>query len=629
MQVDIRDTIMDIMTIKSLDVRDYFNKYKIERKFLEILRDNSIDTVSDNVIYRCNELSPASKDYISIKLNLIRVLLKNMDRTEKMWNIYINHMDQKNLELRDMIRNVVGEVKKSKLEHNNALELDESLENLSVYNLKALNIPSHYIKYAKNNQIETFKDVRADINFIENYNNEYISSMFQLSLEDFILSVLKKDERSYKMVVMYENGMTLENIGDRFGLSKERVRQIIAKSRYTVTELFSDGVSDKDIVDLDEYSELLQSMLLDDTKTSLLNYFISDDSLRVKFLELEDLIKLSMEDSIWIDSLRVSIKEDIDRLNLSNYISVDIIFNKLKNNENFRVSKHAIVSIKEISGSVSNIRVEVIKHFYPDGIFISQKNIDNVVNLTNEITGKNKDNSSYFLKNSITSICVLRDKNTYIHPDLIDINENLIDKIKDYAIERPGVELFYGTIFRFFEDELKRNGIDNEYFLHGVMDKYLSDILEIKARSYYVKGYETKKIFELIEEISYNEKRKVSLDELSDYIDRDCYKSLLNKANALDYILTYSNNEFYSYRNIVLTDSDIEKLRKVINDTILYGRLDCDDLYKSMSNDEELKTILEVNKIDSGRSLKSLVRRVFKSEFDGVPANNTLISLKN
>lgn len=629
MQVDIRDTIMDIMTIKSLDIRDYFNKYKIERKFLEILGDNSIDTVSDNVIYRCNELSPASKDYISIKLNLIRVLLKNMDRTEKMWNIYINHMDQKNLELRDMIRNVVGEVKKSKLEHNNALELDESLENLSVYNLKALNIPSHYIKYAKNNQIETFKDVRADINFIENYNNEYISSMFQLSLEDFILSVLKKDERSYKMVVMYENGMTLENIGDRFGLSKERVRQIIAKSRYTVTELFSDGVSDKDIVDLDEYSELLQSMLQDDTKTSLLNYFISDDSLRVKFLELEDLIKLSMEDSIWIDSLRVSIKEDIDRLNLSNYISVDIIFNKLKNNENFRVSKHAIVSIKEISGSVSNIRVEVIKHFYPDGIFISQKNIDNVVNLTNEITGKNKDNSSYFLKNSITSICVLRDKNTYIHPDLIDINENLIDKIKDYAIERPGVELFYGTIFRFFEDELKRNGIDNEYFLHGVMDKYLSDILEIKARSYYVKGYETKKIFELIEEISYNEKRKVSLDELSDYIDRDCYKSLLNKANALDYILTYSNNEFYSYRNIVLTDSDIEKLRKVINDTILYGRLDCDDLYKSMSNNEELKTILEVNKIDSGRSLKSLVRRVFKSEFDGVPANNTLISLKN
>lgn len=629
MQVDIRDTIMDIMTIKSLDIRDYFNKYKIERKFLEILGDSSIDTVSDNVIYRCNELSPASKDYISIKLNLIRVLLKNMDRTEKMWNIYINHMDQKNLELRDMIRNVVGEVKKSKLEHNSALELDESLENLSVYNLKALNIPSHYIKYAKNNQIETFKDVRADINFIENYNNEYISSMFQLSLEDFILSVLKKDERSYKMVVMYENGMTLENIGDRFGLSKERVRQIIAKSRYTVTELFSDGVSDKDIVDLDEYSELLQSMLLDDTKTSLLNYFISDDSLRVKFLELEDLIKLSMEDSIWIDSLRVSIKEDIDRLNLSNYISVDIIFNKLKNNENFRVSKHAIVSIKEISGSVSNIRVEVIKHFYPDGIFISQKNIDNVVNLTNEITGKNKDNSSYFLKNSITSICVIRDKNTYIHPDLIDINENLIDKIKDYAIERPGVELFYGTIFRFFEDELKRNGIDNEYFLHGVMDKYLSDILEIKARSYYVKGYETKKIFELIEEISYNEKRKVSLDELSDYIDRDCYKSLLNKANALDYILTYSNNEFYSYRNIVLTDSDIEKLRKVINDTILYGRLDCDDLYKSMSNDEELKTILEVNKIDSGRSLKSLVRRVFKSEFDGVPANNTLISLKN
>lgn len=628
MQVDIKDTIMDIMRIKSTKLEDYFTKYKIERKFLNSIEDSDIDTINDSVIYRCEGISLDSKDYISIKLNLLKVLLGNMDRTEKMWNIYIHNIDKKNLELKDMIRDIISEVKESKLGHNTVLNMNESLENLNVDTLRLLGIPNDYMKYAENNKIITFKDLKSDINFIENYNTEYVNKLFKLDLEEFIREVIKRDVRSYEMLTMYDTGMTLEAIGDNFGLTKERVRQILAKLRYQITSLLADGMADKKIVDLDNFGVIIRSNILDSDKTGLLNYFIQDDYLMDRFLKLEERILARLENDIWLDSLKEGFKEDIDCLDLSSFISVDIIFNKIKNNKKFKTSNYAIVSMESISGSIANIRVEVIKHFYPNGIYISQDNIDKIVDITNEITGKNKENSSYFLKNSIVKVCVLKDRNTYIHPDLVDVSADIINKIKEYALNRPGVELFYGTVFRVFEEELKENGIDNEYYLHGIMSKYLSDILEIKARSYYVKGHKTKKILELVEEISYNEKRIVSLNELEKYIDKDCYRSLLNKASSLDYILTYSNTQFYSCRNLEISSEDIKNIRDNIDKIIIYNRLDCDVLYDSMLKNNDSKNIIEKNKIINGRALKSIIRRLFTNDFDGVPANDTLVRVK-
>lgn len=623
MQVDIRDTIMDIMDIKSSNIKDYFNKYRVERKFIGILEEkdlNDMSDIDDSVIYKCNELSPSSKDYISIKLNLIKVLLNDMDRTEKMWSIYVNNIDKKNLELKEMIRDIIKEVKVSKYNHNSKLNLNEELASMSVYSLRVLDIPNSYIRYAENNKVATFKDVASDINFIENYSSESIVRLLGMNLEDFIESVIMRDTRSYEIIKLYNNGEKLESIGNRFDITKERVRQIVSKLRYMVTDLFIDGTSDKDIVDLDKYKEIIQKTLLDTNKINLLNLFINDEDLKEKFDLLEDSILNDLINSIWINELELLIKNDIERLNLSNYISVDIIFKKLKNNENFRVSKYAVVSNERVSGSISNIRIEVIKHLYPNGIYISQENIDNIVDITNEITGKNKDNSSFFLKNSIVKVCVLRDKNTYIHPDLINIDENLVKDLRDYILDRSGVELFYGTLFRVFEDRLRNQGIDNEYYLHGVISKYFSDIVEVKARSYYVKGEHTRKILDLVDEMSYQEKRVVSLDELNKFIDKDCYKSLINKANALENLLNYDNNSFYSYRNIVISESDKAVLNKYINDSILYNRLDCDELFEKIKDNE----ILTRNKIDNSRALKSLIRRVFLGEFDGIPASNVL-----
>ena len=149
MQVDIRDTIMNIMDIKSNNIRDYFKKYRVERKFIGLIGDDNIDNIDDSFIYKCTELSTSSKDYISIKLNLLKVLLQNMDRTERIWSIYANNIDQKNLELKTMIQDIVSEVKVSKANHKNKLTINKELEDMSVYSLSALDIPNSYIKIGR------------------------------------------------------------------------------------------------------------------------------------------------------------------------------------------------------------------------------------------------------------------------------------------------------------------------------------------------------------------------------------------------------------------------------------------------------------------------------------------------
>lgn len=620
MQVDIRDTIMNIMDIKSNNIRDYFKKYRVERKFIGLIGDDNIDNIDDSFIYKCTELSTSSKDYISIKLNLLKVLLQNMDRTERIWSIYANNIDQKNLELKTMIQDIVSEVKVSKANHKNKLTINKELEDMSVYSLSALDIPNSYIRYAENNKITTFKDIASDVNFIENYSDASTIKLLSLNLEDFIESIIMRDERSYEIITLYNSGCKLESIGNQFGITRERVRQIVSKIRYKITDLFIDGTSEEELVDLDNYKEIIQKSLLDTNKISLFNLFTSKDGLKAKLSLLEEAVLASLDKTIWIDELMNLIEDDIERLDLSSYISGGIIFKKLKNSGNFTISEQAIVSNEELTGSISDIRTEVIKRLYPNGVYISQENIDNIINITNEVTGRNKDNSSFFLKNSIVKVCVLRDKNTYIHPDLIDVPGKLIEELKKYILDRPGVELFYGTIFRTFEDKLRKYGIDNEYYLHGILDKYLSDVIEVKARSYHVKGHKAKRILDILEELSYNENRIVSLEEFNRFIDRDCYRSLINKANSINDLLNYDNNSFYSYRNVVITDEDRVRLDKIINESILYNQLDCDDLFERIKGDD----ILTKNKVYTSRALKSLIRRIFLNEFDGIPASNVI-----
>ena len=620
MQVDIRDTIMNIMDIKSNNIRDYFKKYRVERNFIGLIGDDNIDNIDDSFIYKCTELSTSSKDYISIKLNLLKVLLQNMDRTERIWSIYANNIDQKNLELKTMIQDIVSEVKVSKANHKNKLTINKELEDMSVYSLSALDTPNSYIRYAENNKITTFKDIASDVNFIENYSDASTIKLLSLNLEDFIESIIMRDERSYEIITLYNSGCKLESIGNQFGITRERVRQIVSKIRYKITDLFIDGTSEEELVDLDNYKEIIQKSLLDTNKISLFNLFTSKDGLKAKLSLLEEAVLASLDKTIWIDELMNLIEDDIERLDLSSYISGGIIFKKLKNSGNFTISEQAIVSNEKLTGSISDIRTEVIKRLYPNGVYISQENIDNIINITNEVTGRNKDNSSFFLKNSIVKVCVLRDKNTYIHPDLIDVPGKLIEELKKYILDRPGVELFYGTIFRTFEDKLRKYGIDNEYYLHGILDKYLSDVIEVKARSYHVKGHKAKRILDILEELSYNENRIVSLEEFNRFIDRDCYRSLINKANSINDLLNYDNNSFYSYRNVVITDEDRVRLDKIINESILYNQLDCDDLFERIKGDD----ILTKNKVYTSRALKSLIRRIFLNEFDGIPASNVI-----
>lgn len=620
MQVDIRDTIMNIMDIKSNNIRDYFKKYRVERKFIGLIGDDNIDNIDDSFIYKCTELSTSSKDYISIKLNLLKVLLQNMDRTERIWSIYANNIDQKNLELKTMIQDIVSEVKVSKANHKNKLTINKELEDMSVYSLSVLGIPNSYIKYAESNKIATFKDIASDVNFIENYSDASTIKLLSLNLEDFIESIIMRDERSYEIITLYNSGCKLESIGNQFGITRERVRQIVSKIRYKITDLFIDGTSEEELVDLDNYKEIIQKSLLDTNKISLFNLFTSNDALKANISLLEEAVLVNLDKTIWIDELMNLIENDIERLDLSSYISSGIIFKKLKNSGNFTISEQAIVSNEKLTGSISDIRTEVIKRLYPNGVYISQENIDNIINITNEVTGRSKDNSSFFLKNSIVKVCVLRDKNTYIHPDLIDVPGELIEELKKYILDRPGVELFYGTIFRTFEDKLRNYGIDNEYYLHGILDKYLSDIIEVKARSYHVKGHKAKRILDILEELSYNENRIVSLEEFNKFIDKDCYRSLINKANSINDLLNYDNNNFYSYRNVVITYEDRARLDRIINESMLYNQLDCDDLFERIKVDD----ILIKNKVYNSRALKSLIRRIFLNEFDGIPASNVI-----
>lgn len=51
-----------------------------------------------------------------------------------------------------------------------------------------------------------------------------------------LVSEMEKEARNVSMVSMYRQGMTLQEIGDRYGLTRERVRQIVSREGITSKE---------------------------------------------------------------------------------------------------------------------------------------------------------------------------------------------------------------------------------------------------------------------------------------------------------------------------------------------------------------------------------------------------------
>ena len=389
------------------------------------------------------------------------------------------------------------------------------------------------------------------------------------------------------------NEKTLEEIGHIFGLTRERCRQIESKATAKLI-----AHSDKMVCQLISIFIFLTTPIerrYVSTET-IFNYF--EDKLLSKYylflIENSNLdLKYEADLNIVYNSSLVSIEELTNEIieahgsyiykekyNSLNGFEQSVVRTKYKEfNENVYLLKG--YTNKELVGLI-------VDDLFPNGYRIGNNDDYNL--LVTEFKNRYKTNEvptdrsvAGFLDR--LDYCQIN-KGTYKNRKLcVQLSQDQVDKIINYILlNQPTI--YYQSIYEKFKDELNEMGINNYFYLKGIIDPYLPEDFVTK-KAYIICGNDIITGYEAMIMFIKTFNGRFSINDLRDKFvgvkDYTFYNLLVDEAeNGLIWL---QNKNFIYIDKVIITQSVIDELKDYIDsmfrqlnvDTIssrkLYARL--------------------------------------------------------
>lgn len=303
-----------------------------------------------------------------------------------------------------------------------------------------------------------------------------------------LFDTVYSSERVRTVIEGRANHQTLNELGGQLGITRERVRQIELKAksvfaRYQarnkiMSKLWAEQngqiivtLEDVELISGEHADALIY--LLKEAKGS--NYTYDD---RIDAFLFGD-TDLSSRIQDYIDTLPdVIFKKDILEILTTAQEDYDL--------DNAYVEK-ALLDSYSITGDVyhrsrltlATIYDIVLRKYYSSGIHIyDETEMEGFRQHIYADYGRiNLPNSNRAIAARISSICILSGRGVYIPKKDGLISDGLAVRILSFIIENDSPIVFIGNIFSVFEDELKSEGIDNRYYLQGILHELYCDRL--------------------------------------------------------------------------------------------------------------------------------------------------------
>lgn len=286
--------------------------------------------------------------------------------------------------------------------------------------------------------------------------------------------------------------ITLEEIAKPYNLTRERIRQIQVKATDELKEA-SNGY-------LQILSFCYSSLSYDGDgrfiEEKRLEAFLQDKEIYEKFLILLNCADLDikwekrigiiydekvitpkkLEDEFVLTKGNIIYKEDA--MNLKDYEKAII-------KDRYKLFQNSTYIIK--SYVKSDLICLLIDELFPKGYTISNR--DQYQKLKDEFAKRYKDDTLPSMRD-ISTYMNLKDytqvrKGTYIRDRYcIDLPSDLVRKMLKYIREQSDA-IYYMSIYHVFEKELKELGVDNHFYLKGLLDKHLDK--DMKNKRDYIK----------------------------------------------------------------------------------------------------------------------------------------------
>lgn len=381
------------------------------------------------------------------------------------------------------------------------------------------------------------------------------------------------DKRMKSIIQMRARKKTLAQIGDDFGITRERVRQIETKARHKFSHYYSrirliskisaekNGTSIVSSNDIEDYcktniTELLYFLRNNEnahyTYDEQLDIFIvGDDSLqervRTTIDRLPDIVKVNQLSSILCEA-----GEDGD-------IPMDILQKAFL--EAYRLTGDVYHRTRL---SLAKIYKAVLEKHYSDGIRAydpdALQEFRRIV--TDEFGDVGMPENDRALTARISSISILCGRGMYMPKRAKYISNGLAGRILQYIDESDQKIFLMNSLYDVFEHELNEEGVFNKYYLQGILRELCSDKYYFR-RDYISKDAEATSLYASVVNFIKESKYPVQKQQIKDAfpgITEIVIELSVSDSEVLNYFGAYlhssrlviSSNEQWDLRNTLI-----------------------------------------------------------------------------
>jgi len=437
------------------------------------------------------------------------------------------------------------------------------------------------IELVKSTNLEPNDKINLDLLFIFLCNNiddvELIKKSFNenLKLNDIVdlseflkvkleeLNPIEKDV----LVLRYVNKLTLQEIGSRFNLSRERIRQIesrslkrlqiIIKSNINkITKIIGDYYfNNENVADIVYEQLIILGMYKEFDYKFKGNSFIVKAELYQNYLR--DIIKI--ED--YVKNIKYIKLEDLKLQTVNNefvykYLKLFYNFNDGFINKNISMTE-AISQILKTSKKDINLKIK--------------SDIDFIVKeLNDKFNIKVKENSTEYIRNierCLYDSCYIIAPKTFRHLDFISkIDKKIEDKIIDFIKEE---KITNGKlIIAEFGSEIRKLGYNTPHSIYSYLKHFKEKMFNFGGISLVisVKGLSSS-LSELVRSYIINKSKPVSKDALLDKFKVLNLNILNNLPINVDDFIFWGNSNIFLGSLVKVSDEDKIKIWKILNNS--------------------------------------------------------------
>ena len=227
------------------------------------------------------------------------------------------------------------------------------------------------------------------------------------------------------------------------------------------------------------------------------------------------------------------------------------------------------------SGAIQTQAVceDIMNSYFQDGIYIYDKDaLEEFRNKAREKYGPDapvptNDHAMTVLLNRIS---MLRDRGIYVPIRSGILPPDLVARMRAYMEEHGQVSYMYNTLFGVFRDELLELGIDNRYYLQGVLRQDLGEGYTL-TRDYITTNEEDKQLKDPVIQYIKDAGRLVTKDELANVFHTSPY--LAYNCALMDRQIINYFGQYMHVDNLHLTDEDVSNLRSEVDALLADGKL--------------------------------------------------------